>query len=455
MCPSAKNTLPLTSKFCILVVLTVLLPAGVKAQDQPGKGSQTRSMDLSAPLTLDQAIQIALYNQPQIFIAKSQITSSKARVTQAESSFYPQIEPSYTYNNQTSRANSRTINSESDVTQIQLRQLIYDMGKREENVAQSKKLLRSTEYNMLDTRQRIILNVTNAYLDLLRRKELVKVELASVDRAKTTLEFTKASVEVGTSPRKDIFQAQADLDNAQVRLSQARNDVQIAQVTLKNAMGILTSAPILTPDTPMDKPSMQPDTLSAADYIKLAFDRRPDYKSDLISIEANKHSVKIANINAGLLIEANLTQGYRFDPDRGENRSFITTFSYPLFDAGLTRSQVRQAKASLEQSQQQLELTRQEIQLEVEQAYLLREEARLRIEASEAALRAARENYEAASEAQKEGAGNILDVITAQTQLVTAETNAVQAIFDFYIADARLKRATGNNDRYLAEGKIR
>jgi outer membrane protein len=436
-------------------VLTVLLPAGVKAQDQPGKGSQTRSMDLSAPLTLDQAIQIALYNQPQIFIAKSQITSSKARVTQAESSFYPQIEPSYTYNNQTSRANSRTINSESDVTQIQLRQLIYDMGKREENVAQSKKLLRSTEYNMLDTRQRIILNVTNAYLDLLRRKELVKVELASVDRAKTTLEFTKASVEVGTSPRKDIFQAQADLDNAQVRLSQARNDVQIAQVTLKNAMGILTSAPILTPDTPMDKPSMQPDTLSAADYIKLAFDRRPDYKSDLISIEANKHSVKIANINAGLLIEANLTQGYRFDPDRGENRSFITTFSYPLFDAGLTRSQVRQAKASLEQSQQQLELTRQEIQLEVEQAYLLREEARLRIEASEAALRAARENYEAASEAQKEGAGNILDVITAQTQLVTAETNAVQAIFDFYIADARLKRATGNNDRYLAEGKIR
>lgn len=455
MFPSAKNILPLTGKLYLLVAFTALLPAGVKAQDPPGKGDQTRTIDLSAPLTLDQAIQIALSNQPQVFIARSQVTASKARVTQAESSFYPQIEPSYTYSNQTSRINSRSINNESDATQIQLRQLVFNMGKREENVAQSRKLLRSTEFNLMDTRQRVILNVTNAYLDLLRRKELVKVELASVERAKTTLEFTKASVEVGASPRKDILQAQADLDNAQVRLSQAQNNVQIAQVSLKNAMGILTNAVILTPDTPMERPSMQPDTRTSADYLKLAFDMRPDFKSDVLAIEANKHSVKIANINAGLLVEANLTQGYRFDPDRGENRTFITTFSYPLFDAGLTRSQVRQAKASLEQSQQQLELTRQSIQLEVEQAYLLREEARLRIAASEAALKAARENFEAAREAQKEGAGTILDVITAQTQLVTAETNAVQAIFDFYIADARLKRATGENDRYLAEGKNR
>jgi outer membrane protein len=455
MFPSAIHNLHLKNKLSLLIALTVLLPSGVKAQDTPQRADPNRTIDLSAPLTLDQAIQIALANQPQLVIARSQVNSSKARVTQAESSFFPQIEPSYTYSNQTSRINSRSINNESDVTQIQLRQLIFDMGKREESVAQSKKLLRSTEFNLLDTRQRIILNVTNAYLDLLRRRELVKVEQASVERAKTTLEFTKASVEVGTSPRKDILQAQADLDNAQVRLSQAQNSVQIAQVNLKNAMGILTSAVILTPDMPLERPSMQPDTRSAAEYVQIAFEKRPDYKSDLLSIEANRHSVKIANINAGLLVEANLTQGYRFDPDRGENRTFITTFSYPLFDAGFTRAQVRQAKASLEQSQQQLELTRQDIQLEVEQAYILREEARLRIEASEAALRAARENFEAAREAQKEGAGTILDVITAQTQLVTAETNAVQAIFDFYIADARLKRAIGENDRYLAEGKNR
>jgi outer membrane protein len=260
-------------------------------------------------------------------------------------------------------------------------------------------------------------------------------------------------VEAGAAPRKDILQAQADYDNAQVQLIQARNDVRLAAVNLKNAMGILTQTPIMTPDTPLEPPSSEPDTRTVADYLKMAFDARPDLKRELASINANRHSVKAANIHAGLMVQADITEGYRIDPDPGENRVFTTTFSYPLFDAGATRAQVREAKASLEQARQQLELTRQSIQLEVEQAYLLREEARVRIGAAQTALRAARENYTAATEALKEGAGTIIDVITAQTQLVTAETNAVQAIYDFYTADARLKRAIGDNDPYLAEGR--
>ena len=90
----------------------------------------------------------------------------------------------------------------------------------------------------------------------------------------------------------------------------------------------------------------------------------------------------------------------------------------------------------------------------MEQSHLLREEARLRVGATQAALRAARLNYEAATTSLREGAGTIIDVITAQTLLITAETNAVQAVFDFYTNDARLKRAIGENDPYLAGGKI-
>ena len=74
--------------------------------------------------------------------------------------------------------------------------------------------------------------------------------------------------------------------------------------------------------------------------------------------------------------------------------------------------------------------------------------------AADAALRAARLNYEAATASLRAGTGTIIDVITAQTLLVTAETNAVQATYDFYTNDARLHRATGENDPYLRGGKI-
>jgi len=439
---------------CACVFTLLIAASGVSFADkQVPTSSQEESIDLSQPLTLERAIRIGLRNQPALAIAEEQRMASRARVTRSLASYYPQITPTFEYSNQRSTISGQTGTFEQRVAQIGLRQLLFDTGLREANVASSRYSARASEYNVLDVRQNIIVNITTSYFELLRRKELVRVQEASVERARTTLEATRAAVEAGAAPRKDILQAQADYDNAQVQLIQARNDVRLAAVNLKNAMGILTQTPIITPDTPLEPPPSEPDTRTVADYLKMAFDARPDLKRELASINANRHSVKAANIHAGLMVQADITEGYRIDPDPGENRVFTTIFSYPLFDAGATRAQIREAKASLEQARQQLELTRQSIQLEVEQAYLLREEARVRIGAAQTALRAARENYTAATEALKEGAGTIIDVITAQTQLVTAETNAVQAIYDFYTADARLKRAIGDNDPYLAEGR--
>jgi outer membrane protein len=428
-----------------------------KAGKEEKSAFQETPVDLTQPLTLERAIQIGLQNQSTLGIAQSQLEASRARVTQARSAYFPQIAPSYQYSSQLSTftVNGQKVKGtvEQSVTQIGAQWTLFDTGKREENVLASRYSARASEYNVLDTRQAVIVNVSTTYYDLLRAKDLVRVAQASVDRARTTLEATRAFAEAGTSPKKDILQAEADYDNAQVQLIQAQNDVRLAMTSLKNAMGILTPLPIITPDTPLPTPSSTPDTRTVADYLKLAFDNRPDVKRETASIDASRHDVKIAQINSGLTVEAGLNEGYRLDPDPGENRTFTTTFSYPLFDAGLTRAQVRQAKANLEQSRRQLQLTKQNIQQAVEQSYLLREEARLRLGATQSALRAAQENYNAARESQKEGAGTIIDVITAQTALVTAEINAVQAIYDFYTADANLQRAIGENDPYLTGGK--
>lgn len=441
---------------CALALL-MTVPAIEMGAKEAAPRPQEPMVDLSQPLTLENAIRIGLQNQNTLAISQSRLEASRARIKRAMASYYPQITPTFDYSNQHTNFRSGGVRlpttSEQSVTQIGLRQLIFDMGRREANVLISRYNVRASEYDVLDARQDVIVNVSTAYYDLLRRKELVRVAQASVDRAQTTLEATRAFAEAGTGPKKDILQAEADLDNARVQLLVAQNDVRLAQTSLKNAMGIITPVAIITPDTPLEAPSLEPDRRTAADYLALAYENRPDLKRDAAGIDANRHSVKIAQINAGLLIEADFTGSYRFDPNPGDSRTFLATFSYPLFDAGASRASVQEAKAGLEQSRQQLELSRQSVQLEVENSYLLREEARARISATQAALRAAQLNFEAAREAQKEGAGTIIDVITAQTQLVTAETNAVQAIYDFYTNDARLRRAIGDNDPYLTGGK--
>ena len=82
----------------------------------------------------------------------------------------------------------------------------------------------------------------------------------------------------------------------------------------------------------------------------------------------------------------------------------------------------------------------------MEQAYTIREQARQRVSAAQLAVDAAVNNFKVAQEKQRNGLVNIPEITLAENQLVIAKVAQVQAIYDFYIADAQLKRATGVND---------
>ena len=438
-------------KLCARVLLPIfLLTAAAPGFGEEKKGQQIpiapQTVDLSQPLTLDRAVQIALQNQQTLGIARTQVEAARARQTQARSAYFPTIAPSFEYSNRMTTIGNQTGTFDTKVASIGLRQMLFDMGKREENVKASRAMVQATEFNIADTRQEIVANVTTSYYELLRRKELVDVAESSVARAKTNLDATRAFAEVGTGAKIDIFQAEADYENARVGLIQAQNNVKLAMSDLRSAMGLLSMMPIILPQMEVPAPDPTPDPRPVTDYVNLAFQKRSDLKRDQANIQADRHDVRISEIESGFQVQADFSEGYRVYPDTGEDRALITSFSYPLFDAGARRAAVRQSRAALEQAQRQFELSRQAIQLEVEQNYLIREESRMRTQAADAALRAAKANYDAAVASRAEGAKNIIDVIIAQTALVTAETNAVQAIYDFHTADARLKRAIAEND---------
>ncbi|MCW3052876.1 MAG: outer membrane protein, partial [Chthonomonadales bacterium] len=118
----------------------------------------------------------------------------------------------------------------------------------------------------------------------------------------------------------------------------------------------------------------------------------------------------------------------------------------PLFDGGNTRAAVRESKAVLEQVRRQLDQLEQNIRFDVEQSYVNREQARQRIGAAQLAVKAAQQSYDVALEKQKNALVNIPEVTLAENNLVIAKVSLVQAIYDFYVADAQLKRSTGIND---------
>lgn len=417
----------------------------------------TMDLDLTKPLSLERSIQIGLSRQNSIAIAKTQADAAGERVVQARASYLPQITPGLQYqasrqpgssfNSSTGSINRTTgSNSERLTEQVAASQLIFDSGRREAKVGLSRRSAFASEYELGNERQNVILIITQDYYNLLRDRELVRVQDENTARAAKTLESIQAQVEVGNAAKSDTLQAEADLANAQVAVLQAKSDANVAQALLKNSMGIVSSQPLTLSDDHKSPPPAMLDTPSFDDYVRIAYQNRLDLKAQQEQINAQGYTVKLAHINNGVSVDANISEGYQINPNSGEQRAFIVNFTYPLFDGGSTRAAVRETKALLEQQRRTLDLLQQSVRFNVEQSYLVREQARQRNTAAQKAVEAGQLNYDAALEKQKNGLVNILDVLNAQVQLVNAQVSLVQAIYDYYISEAQLKRNIGIND---------
>ncbi|HEY3281905.1 MAG TPA: TolC family protein [Armatimonadota bacterium] len=411
--------------------------------------------DLSKPLTLERAVEIGLQQHNSIAIAASQTEQARLRVREAKSSYYPQVAPSYQYQYSLTPGTRIAVgggtvkdsfSNTSRTAVVLARQLLWDSGKREANLGQSRRNLVATQLGLGNQRQTVILSVTESYYNLLRDRELERVQEEAVRRAQTTLDSIKAQIEEGGAARSDTFQAEADLANAQVALLQARNNTDLSRASLKNAMGVVTSQPIVLPEERAAPPDKQGDTLGLERYVQQAYSDRLDVKQQQERIEAQKYSVRVARINNGLSVSADITEGYQLKPVSGEDRQLNISLSYPLFNGGQTKAILRESQAQLEQEQRTLDQIQQNIRLDVEQSYVTQEQARQRVVAAQTAVQAGQTAYDAALEKQQFGLATIVDVITAEAQLVNAQVSVVQAIYDYYIANARLQRDIGAND---------
>jgi len=426
----------------LVMVLACLMSAPAQAK------TLSAPPDLSHPLTLRECLDVALKQQPSLAIAEQSVRASRAGLQQARSSLFPQVTPEWSYTNSESRTTlpgfgSRQSKLERAETNLRLRQLIWNGGRRELSIAQSRQSLESSRYAQEATRQDVVVSVTSAFYNLLRSYDLLKVAQANVDRAQNTVEVTRAQVDAGVAAPKDILQAEADLANAKVNTIQARNRINVAEASLKNAMGLVTDSRIQAAPIEIKVPSPSEKVPSLDEYIQMAYKNRPDLQQLSASIEVSRLSVRLAQLSTKPDLEGDFVFARQFSPDPGNQQTLSASITWPLYDGGNIRAAVEESKANLESTRQRYEQLRQNILLDVEQSYLTMLEARERADASRQAVEAARINYEAALESRRAEVGTIIEIIAAQAALVNAETNYTQAIYDYYIAEAQLRKATG------------
>jgi outer membrane protein len=393
-------------------------------------------------LSLDDALRLALQNNGLARAALAETDAADARLAAARANLYPSIDLS----SSTTRTRIEGGGAIADTTQRQngfgLEWLLLDNGQRELRIRQSSRTAEATRQGTRETLRRVLFQTARAYYEVLRRKELLQVADTAVRRAETLLEVAKAQAEVGAAPQKDVLQAEADLANARVQQIQARNALRLAETDLKRLIGWEAQKPLPALTAP-DAPSSPDPALSVEQLWQRARLQRPDLRDAELRLQISRLGLDAARLNSLLRLQIS-ARGFReYEPNSRTQGSLSIVASYPLFDGGLTRASLREAEASLQSAQFRLQQAERDAYAEVESALLSIREAFERLEASKIAVAAAQRNFDAAQESLREGVGTIVEVLTAQLALITAETNLVQATYDAAVAELQLRVATG------------
>jgi outer membrane protein len=403
-------------------------------------------------LSLHDCIDIALKNQPAIRAAQENVNAGRGRETQAVSPFLPQVNASTGYSESYALGgafgNSVT---KSYTTTVSVNQILYDFGKTGNALDAARWDTRSSQRNMDRTVQDVVLSVKQAYYALLAAKKLVLVAQKTIEQTESHLKQAFAFYRAGSKPRYDVTRAEVEVNSAKLGMINAKNGVRIRTITLNNAIGIDPGKETEIDDTL--PPASAVPTLEMAQEETLK--NRPEMLKAEADIEVAKYRVQAEESNYYPTVSAN--GAYNWSTGTAEMGTFKgdvmnswnagVMLTVPLFQGGLTRGKISEARASMLAMEAQRDATRQSILLEVNQSYADMESAKIRIEVMESSLQKARENLEIAQGRYEAGFGPYIEVTDAQLSAVNAETDYIQAKYDYYLAEAKLLRAMGRVDQ--------
>jgi len=391
----------------------------------------------AAPLTLAQCLQLALEHQADVQIGQRAVVSAQARATKAASSYYPQI--ALANSNRLARAGAVAPISNS-TTGLTVSQTFYDGGIREANVKGAKAGVTQSTAALQRTRQAVIFAVTRDYYALLRAAKLAEVQDARVTLLTEQRDQITTRVQAGDAAQVDSYPVEAQLANAQVDRLSAQNTVRTAALALQNTMGLEPREGFTVQDVPLPAPQ-EPAPL--AQLLQTALTLRPDRQQTQAGTLAAKYGTQAAKI---ALAPRPVVTGDFSQPLLSGDRHSMTIaggLAYNLFDGGAARADYRAAKSAQETAELQAQQLVNDIRTDVQTAYLDLQNARDRLAASALSVQAARRNADAQTERYRLGLAIPLDLLNAQVDLATAQSNEAQARYDYLTALAQLDFAVG------------
>ncbi len=394
------------------------------------------------PLSVGEAVVIALANSPTAAAADAQWRAADARLRQARSGLLLQVTATGGYTHVSQLAGAASGSSSAGYQgAITLKQLVADSRKTEEAARQAESLRDAAKLAMDRTVADLGLQVRQAFHTLVQTERLAGVSEANLTARRNHAELARARLKSGLGIPYDVVRAEAAEADALLQLNSAQAEAVQARVRLAAVMGLDGRIDI----RPGDGAEPEPPKGEASGLIQRALAARPEVQQAQANVEAAGHGLSAARTGQAPSLAASVilgTRGADFPPG-SDTLAAGLALQWSPFDSGLSAGRVSEARSGVEIATAQLNAARLAVTSEVAQAWVSLAMAEKRVGTAESAVGSATEAVRLAQGRYRAGVGAFVDVGDAQAALVAAETSRVNAMTSVELARAQLNRAVG------------
>jgi outer membrane protein len=424
-------------------------------------------------LNLDDCIQRALAQATEVLKAKNALQTSGTQLLQAYFEFLPDLNASANYTYATGRnyvtlASPTFINTTNrggayQVTStLNLFNGLSDLG----NLRSSLQRKQYADLSLKEAEQQIVLDVTQAYLQVLLDRQIVKIGEGNLEASRTRQTLLEAQAQVGLRSLADLYRQEAETAADELYWINARQRARNDMILLLRRIRVDLLDPYNVADIPFRPMPAANPYLNEQALVSAALNQRADLRAAESLARATRWDVVTArggyyprldlsgNIaGTGRLLEKQNVNGVDSVPPSqpslahqwGSEVLYTAglTLNWGIFNRYLTRVSVARAQEIAKNTTIDSQDTRLLIEGEVEQAINDYGASLEQIVSAEKGLKAAQESYDAVQARYQVGASSIVDLLTAQSALVQAQAAQAQAHIALTLQDKTVQFALG------------
>ena len=310
--------------------------------------------------------------------------------------------------------------------------------------------IRASEAQESTVREQTVLLVVSQYLGGLRAGAAVVAVQSRVDLAQALYDQASDLQKNGVGTGLDTLRANVELQNEKQRLIEAQTQEEVALYGLVRLLNLDSHQKVEL----ADKPSFfQTPEFEASQSVEEALTTRPEMRA----LEARERMAILERRAASesRLPSINLGGDWAYQglslPRAIPTYVFQVSLDVPLFTSGRIHAQIARSDLELKKVAQERADLRDQIAMEVKTAVVQLQSARHEVDVANLGVNLAQEEVTQARDRFQAGVANNIEVITAQDALARANDNQIAALYGYNQSRADLAHAIGQTEGLYAK----